>query len=87
MSFIVTLWNVVSSKALNLLIGIAGLAIGIYGIWFYHPRPALVFDTLSDTKVLDVHAPLGKLDIVYAGESLKATLPRMVVTCAGGFSR
>jgi hypothetical protein len=73
MSFTSKLWRLLSSRAVNLLIGIAGLAIGIYGIWFYHPRPALVFDTLSDTKVLDVHAPLGKLDIVYAGESLKAT--------------
>jgi hypothetical protein len=73
MSLTTTVWRVLTSRELNLLIGIAGVLIGIYGIWFYHPRPALVFDTLSDTKVLDVHAPLGKLDIVYGGESLKAT--------------
>jgi len=67
------LWEVATSKSLAFLFAAAGLTVGVYGIWFYRPVPALTFDTVSDTKVLDVHASIGKLDITYDGESLKAS--------------
>jgi hypothetical protein len=33
MSLTTTVWRVLTSRELNLLIGIAGVLIGIYGIW------------------------------------------------------
>jgi len=63
-------WKFVVSPAVSFIGLVAGLIIGAAGL-LYHPKPALRVETIEDTRVLDVHEPIGNLDITYRGESLK----------------
>jgi hypothetical protein len=63
---------VAMSKPLMALLTVLGVAIGAYGLLF-QPRPDFAVDTVTDTKVLDVHEPISKLDVTYGGKSLKAS--------------
>jgi hypothetical protein len=73
MKWLKQLWDLVTSKSAAFLLAAVGIGVGIYGIWFYRTSAAVAFEVVSDTKVLDIHESIGKLDVIYGGQSLKAT--------------
>jgi len=72
MKWIKSLWGISTSKSVGFVLAAVSIAIAIYGVWFYRPQPIIGLD-VSDTKVLDIHESIGKLDVTYGGQSLKAT--------------
>lgn len=60
-----------SAEAMAIL-AILGFAISIYQTWFSDRHPIITYELLSNNKVLDVYTPVSKLDILYAGQSLKS---------------
>jgi hypothetical protein len=73
MKLLKQLWDLVTSKSAAFVLAAVGIGVGVYGIWFYRASAAISFEVVSDTKVLDIHESIGKLDVIYDGQSLKAT--------------
>ncbi|NOS96699.1 MAG: hypothetical protein HOP26_09785 [Methylotenera sp.] len=66
------LLELIKSPGLMAVLAILGFALAIYATWFYEKRPEITYEVLSNSKVLDVHTSVSKLDILYGGESLKS---------------
>ncbi len=48
-----------------LFIGIIGIGISIYAIFFHHPAPDLTYRVLTNTNVVDMKENVSKLKIMY----------------------
>ncbi|MBA3024073.1 MAG: hypothetical protein FP821_09285 [Sideroxydans sp.] len=53
-------------------IAIVSLIFGVYGTLFYEKKPSLTFEVISNTNVYDIHENVGKLDVIYDGQSIRA---------------
>jgi hypothetical protein len=55
------------------LIGLISAILGIYAFFFQDKSIQLEYEILANTNVLDINANITKLDIIYAGSSLKSS--------------
>lgn len=65
-------WGFVKSPTVGVGLSILGLVLAFYTGFYFERRPALVFEIISNANVYDVHTNLGKLDIFYDGQNLRA---------------
>lgn len=61
------------------LIGILGFGYAIYVDQFKELKPKLIYDLLSNTKVLSVREDVNKLDIIYDGQNLKEQKENLIL--------
>jgi hypothetical protein len=73
MKWLKQLWSAATSKSVAFILAAAGFSVAIYSVWFYRAQPAVAFEVVSDTKVLDIHESIGALDVTYGGQSLKTS--------------
>jgi hypothetical protein len=64
-------WLIIKGAGFMALLALVGFALAIYTAFFYEKKPRLVFTASQPAKVLDVHRPIGGLEISYGGESLR----------------
>src|SRR5437016_12539681 len=65
--------------ALGVLIGLVGIALGIY-VGRHERKPNILFEVLSEANVLDIHTALPELTILFRGEDVqKASLNLRVI--------
>lgn len=55
------------------ILAIGGILFAIYQTFFYERRALITFSSTLPAKVLDIHQPIGGLEIYYSGESLRAS--------------
>lgn len=55
------------------LIGVASLTVAIFGVYvaLREPEPAVTFETISETNVLDLRRPLQDLNIAFRGQDVQ----------------
>lgn len=67
------IWKKFTSPAGAAILGLAGLVTGIYFALIYEKQGELVVRIDSLSRVLDVHQPVGGLEITYSGENLRTS--------------
>ncbi len=71
MTLLNKLYGFMKSAEAMAILAVVGFGLTIYQTWFNEKHPAIVYEIVSNSKVLDVYTPVSKLDILYDGESLK----------------
>lgn len=66
-------WSAIKSPTGAAVMGIAGLLAGAYFSIYYERQGDLVVRINSLSKVIDVHQPVGGLQVTYAGENLRTS--------------
>lgn len=65
------IWLIIKSAGFMALLALVAFAFAIYTAFFYEKKPHLVLTASQPAKVLDVHRPIGGLEVSYGGESLR----------------
>ncbi|MEQ0219701.1 hypothetical protein ABLV18_26080 [Klebsiella sp. CN_Kp114] len=65
------LWDLIISSTSMAIVAFFGVAFAIYQTYFYERTPQITIESIPPSKVLDIHQPVGGLDINYDGKNLR----------------
>lgn len=68
---IIQIWNFVKSAGFMAAVAVIGLAFAVYQTYFYEKNPQIEIRIDALSPVFDIHAPVGGLQVFYAGDDLR----------------